>query len=111
MNHPVDGIDPEGFRCGSVSTRARLRMRVHTCNVHADGDVPFARGASSTGPRPAFDLSSTNEFRFSAVGCHVKLHRRASLSRTATCTHAVIVGARAEGSNTEESDVSGMSGP
>lgn len=84
MNHPVDGIDPEGSRrvctrayvCAFVHvrmcTRARSRRSVRTrCLV----DRPEAR----------LRLSSANEFRFSAwgaMGCHVKLHRRAFLSHS-----------------------------
>lgn len=59
---------------------ACVRAYVRTCNVRGH-DVPFARGAAPTGPRTRLRLSSANGFRFStAVGCHVKLHRRAFLS-------------------------------
>lgn len=102
MNHPVDGIDPEGFR------RVCVRAYVRTCNMRAH-DVPFARGAPPTGARgPPSIIERKRISIFSVRG--VPLHRRAFLSYSHTCTHAAIEGARAEGSNTE-TDASGMSGP
>lgn len=68
MNHPVDGIDPEGFHSACA----------YTCVLTA------ARFAGLACLR----LSSANEFRFSAtVGCHVKLYRRFFLSQPLPYVH------------------------
>lgn len=68
MNHPVDGIDPEGFHSACA----------YTCVL------TVARFAGLACLR----LSSANEFRFSAtVGCHVKLYRRFFLSQPLPYVH------------------------
>lgn len=79
MNHPVDGIDPEGYWriCAYTRVYVCVRTYMRTCTLTTFCSHAVLR-------RPArLRLSSANEFRFSStVRCHVKLHRRAFLSHS-----------------------------
>jgi len=73
MNHPVDGIDPEGFPAHMCPTRVYVCVRIRNMYAH---DVLFARGASPSGPPSIIERKRVSIF-IETVGCHVKLHRRA----------------------------------
>lgn len=69
-----------------VSTRAHVCAFVHVRMCTRARSRRFVRTRCLTGPRPAFDYRAQTSFDFQrpwgAMGCHVKLHRRAFLSHS-----------------------------